>query len=47
MLYEVTPTDPSTFGLVVVVLAAAAFLAGCVPALRAERVDPIVALRCD
>jgi putative ABC transport system permease protein len=47
MLYEVTPTDPWTFGLVVAVLAAAAFVAGCVPALRAARVDPIVALRCD
>ncbi len=47
MLYEVTPTDPQTFGLVIALLGASAFLAGCIPALRAARVDPIVALRCD
>ncbi len=47
MLYEVTPTDPSTFAAVMALLGAAAFVAGCVPALRAARVDPIVALRCD
>jgi putative ABC transport system permease protein len=47
MLYEVTPTDPATFGAVVAVLGAAALVAACVPALRAARIDPIVALRCD
>jgi predicted permease len=45
LLYEVTPTDPPTFAVVVGVLGAAAFVACCGPALRAARVDPLVALR--
>ena len=45
LLYEVEPSDPATFAAVAVVIMAAAFVAGCVPALRAARVDPIVALR--
>ncbi|MGH7689003.1 MAG: FtsX-like permease family protein, partial [Gemmatimonadaceae bacterium] len=44
-LYEVTPTDPSTFGLVAAVLTLVAMLATMGPALRATRVDPVVALR--
>jgi predicted permease len=45
-LVGVTPGDPLTFGLVVLVLVAAGVL-GCVaPARRATRVDPVVALRC-
>jgi predicted permease len=47
LLYEVEPLDPATFGGVVVVLAAAAFLASQLPALRATRVDPMEALRAD
>jgi predicted permease len=45
LLYEVTPTDPSTFAIVVGLLATAAFAACCGPALKAARVDPVVALR--
>ena len=45
LLYEVAPTDSPTFGVVCSVLAAAAFLACCLPALRASKVDPVVALR--
>jgi putative ABC transport system permease protein len=45
LLYEITPADGPTFAVVCGVLAAAAFLACCLPALRASRVDPIVALR--
>jgi predicted permease len=45
MLFEVTTTDPWTYGLMVLVLAGAAFLASWVPAQRAARVDPVVALR--
>jgi putative ABC transport system permease protein len=44
-LFSVKPTDPLTFAAVVLLLAAAAFLACYFPARRAMRVDPIVALR--
>jgi putative ABC transport system permease protein len=45
LLFEVTPTDPMTFALVVALLAGVAILACWIPARRAMRVDPIVALR--
>jgi len=44
-LYSITPTDPGTFAAVAFLLAAIAFVATLVPALRATRVDPVVALR--
>jgi putative ABC transport system permease protein len=46
-LYNVSPTDPISFGGVSVFLAAIAAIASYVPARRATRVDPIVALRID
>jgi putative ABC transport system permease protein len=45
MLFGVAANDPATLAAVAVTLAAAAALAGYVPARRAMRVDPIVALR--
>jgi predicted permease len=45
MLFDVSPFDPATFATISAILAAVAFLACYVPARRATRVDPLVALR--
>jgi putative ABC transport system permease protein len=44
-LFEVKPTDPATYAAVAGVLLATALAACAIPALRAMRVDPLVALR--
>ncbi len=45
LLFDVKPNDPLTFAAVAVALSAAAFMACWAPALKAARVDPVVALR--
>ena len=45
ILYEVSATDPLTFGSVALALAVTALVATLVPAARAGRLDPSVTLR--
>jgi ABC-type antimicrobial peptide transport system permease subunit len=47
LLFEVSPIDPTTYGVVSLVLIAAAALASYVPALRAAGIDPLEALRAE
>ena len=45
LLYGVQPTDPTTFGVVSLLLLAVAVAAGSIPARRPTRIDPMIALR--
>ncbi len=44
-LFEIQPTDPGTFTVVALMILLSALAAGVIPARRATRVDPLVALR--
>ena len=47
MLFEVSPYDPVVFGGIALLLAATGLLATLIPARRASRADPAIALRYD
>jgi putative ABC transport system permease protein len=47
MLYNTSPAEPAVFALVPLVVACVALLAAYVPARRAGRIDPVVALRTE
>jgi putative ABC transport system permease protein len=47
LLFQVSPTDPATFATVALAIAAVAAIACYLPARRASRVDPLVAIRAE
>jgi putative ABC transport system permease protein len=47
LLYGVSPFDPAALGVATVLLAVAALVSSAIPAMRATRVDPLIAMRAE
>jgi putative ABC transport system permease protein len=47
LLFNVSATDPATFALIALLLVGVAFIAIFIPARRATKIDPMIALRCE
>jgi ABC-type antimicrobial peptide transport system permease subunit len=47
LLFEIRPTDPATYAAIAAVMLATGAAAGAIPARRASRVDPAIALRSE
>jgi len=45
LLFEVSATDPGTFSVIALLLIGVAMIASCIPARRAAKVDPLLAIR--
>jgi putative ABC transport system permease protein len=47
LLFGVSATDPTTFSVIALLLAMVALIACCLPARRATKVDPLIALKAE
>jgi ABC-type antimicrobial peptide transport system permease subunit len=47
LLFATAPTDPATFAVIALLLGCVALIAGYLPARRASRINPMIALRAE